>query len=84
MTPGKRTSVGGVLDDEIYGRDGNDNLIGEGGNDYLDGRPRRQFAEQLETIVARLAATGCRLVIVEVPTGIIWDPYAGIYRLFKK
>ena len=55
-------------------------LVFIGGNDYLDGRPRRQFAEQLETIVARLAATGCRLVIVEVPTGIIWDPYAGIYR----
>ncbi len=55
-------------------------LLFIGGNDYLDGTPRSQFADAFEKIAARVAATGAKLVIVEVPTGIIWNPYAGIYR----
>jgi hypothetical protein len=42
-----------------------------GGNDYLDGTPRRRFAGELEEAVSRIVAAGCRLVIVEVPSGII-------------
>jgi lysophospholipase L1-like esterase len=55
-------------------------LLFIGGNDYLNGTPRRQFAEELERLVARIVAAGPRLVMVEVPSGIIWNPYAGIYR----
>lgn len=55
-------------------------LLFIGGNDYLDGTPRREFAETLDQVAERIAASGARLVIVEVPTGIVWDPYAGIYR----
>ena len=55
-------------------------LVFIGGNDYLEGTPRRPVAEALEAVVSRIAATGARVVLVEVPTGIIWNPYAGMYR----
>jgi lysophospholipase L1-like esterase len=55
-------------------------LLFIGGNDFLDKTPRRKFGQLLEKAVARLAQTDCKLVIVEVPTGFIVDPYAGLYR----
>ncbi len=55
-------------------------LLFIGGNDYLDGTPRRKFAAHFEEVVSRLAASDTRLVIVEVPSGLIWNPYAGICR----
>lgn len=55
-------------------------LLFIGGNDYLGGTSRHLLAEQLENAAARIVAAGSRLVMVEVPTGIIWNPYAGIYR----
>lgn len=55
-------------------------LLFIGGNDYLDGTPRAQFTRTLDQIAARIAASGANLVIVEVPSGIIWNPCAGIYR----
>jgi lysophospholipase L1-like esterase len=55
-------------------------LLFIGGNDYLDGTPRRDFAASLEKIASRVASTGAKMVIVEVPTGIVWNPYAGVYR----
>jgi lysophospholipase L1-like esterase len=54
-------------------------LLFIGGNDYLDGTPRAQFNATLDNTAARIAAAGAKLVIVEVPTGIIWNPFAGIY-----
>ncbi len=55
-------------------------LLFVGGNDYLGGTPRNLFADNMENAAARIVATGSKLVMVEVPTGIIWNPYAGIYR----
>ena len=55
-------------------------LVFIGGNDYLYGVPRTRFAEQLEAIASQIEAAGPSAVIVEVPTGIVWNPYAGIYR----
>lgn len=55
-------------------------LLFIGGNDYLDGTPRDAFAESLDRTAARIAAAGARLVVVEVPSGIIWNRHAGLYR----
>ena len=55
-------------------------LVFIGGNDYLDGTPRGQLAAALDAIVARIVGTGARVVLVEVPSGIIWNPYAGVIR----
>lgn len=51
-----------------------------GGNDFLDGTPRAEFARELDAVVAAISGTGARVVLVEVPTGIVWNPYAGVYR----
>lgn len=51
-----------------------------GGNDYLDGTSRKDFASQLNQAAGRVAASGASLVIVEVPSGIVWDRFAGVYR----
>lgn len=51
-----------------------------GGNDYLDGTPRAEFAKALESVVGEITALGARVVLVEVPTGIVWNPYAGVFR----
>lgn len=55
-------------------------LLCIGGNDFLDGTPRSKFAAQFDNLVSRIADAGPKIVIVEVPTGIVWNPYAGIYR----
>jgi len=55
-------------------------LVFIGGNDYLGGTPRREFADHFEALISRIATTGAKPVIVEVPSGLIWNPYAGIYR----
>ena len=55
-------------------------LLCIGGNDFLDGTPRSTFAAQFEALVSRIAAAGPKIVVVEVPTGIVWNQYAGIYR----
>lgn len=55
-------------------------LVFIGGNDYLYGVPRKRFAEQLEAIAAQIESAGASAVIVEVPIGIVWNPYAGVYR----
>jgi lysophospholipase L1-like esterase len=55
-------------------------LLFIGGNDFLDGTPRSQFAEHLDAIAGRISAFGAKLVIVEVPSGIIWNRFAGVYR----
>src|SRR5262249_16601756 len=39
-----------------------------------------EFARALDGVVGRIRAAGARVVLVEVPTGIVWNPYAGIYR----
>jgi lysophospholipase L1-like esterase len=51
-----------------------------GGNDYINGTPRKEFAKTLEAIAAGIAEAGARMLIVEVPAGVVWNPYAGIYR----
>jgi len=68
------------LDADVLSRRPTSVLVFIGGNDYLGGTPRREFADQFEALVSRIAATGTKLVIVEVPSGLVWNPYAGIYR----
>lgn len=55
-------------------------LLFIGGNDYFERTPRARLAAGLEAIASRITAAGARLVIVEVPTGIVWNQYAGLYR----
>lgn len=55
-------------------------LLFIGGNDSLDGTPRGDFARHLDEAAGRIARAGARLVIVEVPAGIVWNSYAGLYR----
>ncbi|MHC4442939.1 MAG: SGNH/GDSL hydrolase family protein [Planctomycetota bacterium] len=68
------------LDKDVLSKKPNVVLLFIGGNDYLDGTPRRTFIERLENVVSRITTTGTKLVIVEVPSGIVWNNYAGIYR----
>jgi lysophospholipase L1-like esterase/SAM-dependent methyltransferase len=68
------------LDKDVLKHRPNAVLLFIGGNDYLNDTPRRQFVEELERVAARIAESGAKLVIVEVPSGIVWNPYAGIYR----
>lgn len=72
------------LDKTVLSRKPSVVLVFIGGNDYLDGTPRSVFAEQLDRVVAKVAASGVRIVLVEVPTGIVVDPYAGVYRSVAK
>jgi len=55
-------------------------LLCIGGNDYLNGVPRADFAGNLEHIVSRICAVTRNCVLVEVPSGMVWNPYAGVYR----
>lgn len=55
-------------------------LVFIGGNDYMDGTPRAAFERDLDRLVSRIASARRCVVLVEVPAGIIWNPYAGVYR----
>jgi lysophospholipase L1-like esterase len=68
------------LDRDVLARRPGAVLVLIGGNDYLGGTPRALFAEQLDRLAARIAAGGSRLILVEVPSGLLWNRYAGIYR----
>ena len=68
------------LDRDVLSHEPATVLLFIGGNDYLDGTPRGLFRERLDAVAGRIASAGCRLVIVEVPSGIIWNRYAGVYR----
>lgn len=58
-------------------------LLFIGGNDYMDGTPRADFARDFERLLVR--ARQCAAVtVVEVPTGIVWSPYGGVYRTLAK
>lgn len=65
---------------DVLARDPTVVLLFIGGNDYLGGTPRSQFAEDLDTLARNIAESGARIVMVEVPSGIVWNPYAGVYR----
>jgi len=68
------------LDKDVLSRSATATLVFIGGNDYLDGTSRREFARQLDQVASRIADSGSKIIIVEVPSGIIWNPYAGVYR----
>lgn len=51
-----------------------------GGHDYLNGRSREETRANLERIVAEGQAAGAAVVLVEVPRGLIRDPYRGLER----
>lgn len=68
------------LDRDVLSHEPATVLLFIGGNDYLDGTPRGLFRERLDAVAGRIVSAGCRLVIVEVPSGIIWNRYAGVYR----
>ncbi|MBN1341099.1 MAG: hypothetical protein JXQ73_00360 [Phycisphaerae bacterium] len=69
----------GRLDRDVLSHHPTAVLVFIGGNDYLYGIPRGRFASDLEQVVGRLAAARTRLVIVEVPSGVVWNNFAGIY-----
>jgi lysophospholipase L1-like esterase len=68
------------LDEDVLSKNATATLIFIGGNDYFDGTSRGEFARQLDQVASRVADTGSKIVMVEVPSGIIWNRYAGIYR----
>lgn len=55
-------------------------LLFIGGNDYFDGTPRSQLAADMEALVSRITTAGHRLVLVETPSGVVWNSYAGVHR----
>jgi len=55
-------------------------LIMIGGNDYLYETPREVFEERLDELVSRVSAACGRVVLVEVPSGIVSDRFGGTYR----
>jgi len=76
----KAADVLARLDEDVLARHPTLTLIFIGGNDALDGTPRDQFAASLEMIVRKVSQNGSRIILVEVPAGILIDPYAGLYR----
>ncbi|HEY3243503.1 MAG TPA: GDSL-type esterase/lipase family protein [Phycisphaerae bacterium] len=70
----------GRLDKDVLRRHPTAVLLFIGGNDYLNETPRGRFAQELDRVAARIRASGAMLILVEVPSGIVWNPYAGVYR----
>lgn len=51
-----------------------------GGNDYVQGRDQAIVRANLETIIASAAAIGAEVVLVEIPRGLVTDPWTGLER----
>ncbi len=68
------------LDRDVLAADPTAVLVFIGGNDYLYGASRAQLTENLDAIVGRIRARGAAVVLVEIPSGVVWNPYAGVYR----
>jgi len=51
-----------------------------GGHDYNNGEPREQTKTQLKQIIQELISDDITVVIVEIPRGLISDPFYGIER----
>lgn len=54
-------------------------LVMIGGNDYLYGTPRDVFERRLDELVGEIAARCSCVILVEVPSGIAADRFAGAY-----
>ncbi len=68
------------LDKDVLEHDPTAVLVFIGGNDYLNSTPRRELTEHLDRLVSRIAKTRARIVLVEMPSGIVLNPHAGVYR----
>jgi len=68
------------LDRDVLAKRPTTVLVFIGGNDSLGATPRHQFAQELDAVVSRIKATGAGVVLVEVPCGIVWNSYAGVFR----
>ncbi len=68
------------VDREVLRHDPNVVLVFIGGNDYLGGTTRAKFAKDLEALVKQLAESDATLIVVEVPSGLVWNSFAGLYR----
>ncbi len=51
-----------------------------GGHDFLKGHGRSTLAANLERIIRAARRIGAEVVLVEIPRGLIVDPYAGLER----
>lgn len=55
-------------------------LIELGGHDYLQGRPRRETRDVLESMILQCRSIGAEPILFEVPRGLITDSYGGLER----
>lgn len=55
-------------------------VIELGGHDFLRGRPRAETKQSLEKIVAGCREMGADVLLMEIPRGLVMDPYAGLER----
>jgi lysophospholipase L1-like esterase len=51
-----------------------------GGNDFLRGRDRKAVGADLEAIILTCREFGAEVVLVEIPRGLVWDPFGGLER----
>lgn len=55
-------------------------IVELGGHDYKDGRSRAETRAALAEIIERAQAVGAEVILVEIPSGFISDPFAGLER----
>lgn len=55
-------------------------VIELGGHDFLKGRSRATTKANLETMISQCRAAGAEVVLMEIPRGFIFDPFASLER----
>lgn len=55
-------------------------VIELGGNDFLSGRSRAEIATNLERIISAAEEAGAEVILVEIPRGLVIDPFDGLER----
>jgi len=55
-----------------------------GGHDYLQGRPRRTTEANLRRMIEEARAAGVEVVLIEIPRGLVVDPYRGMERTLAR
>jgi lysophospholipase L1-like esterase len=51
-----------------------------GGNDFVEGDERAAVKANLEAIITACRGMGAEVVLVEIPRGLVWDPFGGLER----
>lgn len=55
-------------------------VIELGGHDYNNGKSRKEAFDNLDTLIQRLKARDIEVILVEVPRGLVHDPFRGLER----